>query len=124
MTKKYFKFYLTIDDKEIRTIPTYLMIEVFNVVWNWAKKYRNLQNGTDRPFTPEIMQEMIQGHDEIVNRYPYPFTENLLETFLKEFCARDSLAYQPLTEPTGTTAPDPTDCQAPNWDNGSLDAFH
>ena len=43
MEDRYFKFMLTVPPKPI---PTHLMIEVFNKVWSWAKKYRNLQNGT------------------------------------------------------------------------------
>jgi hypothetical protein len=37
--------------------------------------------------------EMVEGHDAILAEYPYPFVENLLNTFLKEFLARDQCGY-------------------------------
>lgn len=91
MEDRYFKFMLTVPPKPI---PTHLMIEVFNKVWSWAKKYRGLKNGTKDCFTEETQTELIQGHDEIIKEYPFPFTENLLTTFLKEFRARDEAGYK------------------------------
>lgn len=89
-SERYFKFKLTVPPKPI---PTPLMIKVFNEVWEWAKKYRGLQNGTKECFTEQIWSDLIREHDDILDRYPYPFAENLLTTFLKEFMARDEVGY-------------------------------
>jgi hypothetical protein len=101
MEKHYFKFEITLKKEQIKPIPTHLMIESFNKVWNWAKKYRNLQNATDNSWTDEAIAEMIAGHDAILNAYPFPFVENLLNTFLKEFEARNYLGYTIVTEDDG-----------------------
>jgi hypothetical protein len=101
MEKHYFKFEITLKKEQIKPIPTHLMIESFNKVWNWAKKYRNLQNATDNSWTNEAISEMIAGHDAILDEYPFPFVENLLNTFLKEFEARNYLGYTIVTEDDG-----------------------
>lgn len=101
MEKHYFRFEITLKKEQIKPIPTHLMIESFNKVWNWAKKYRNLQNATDDSWTDEAIAEMIAGHDAILDEYPFPFVENLLNTFLKEFEARNYLGYTIVTEDDG-----------------------
>lgn len=101
MEKHYFRFEITLKKEQIKPIPTHLMIESFNKVWNWAKKYRNLQNATDDSWTDEAIAEMIAGHDAILDEYPFPFVENLLNTFLKEFEARNYLGYAIVTEDDG-----------------------
>lgn len=93
MKKYYFRFDSTLEPSKIKPIPTHLMIESFNKVWEWAKKFRNLQNATDKSWTEEMIMEMIEGHDALLEQYPYPFVENLLNTFLKEFMARNDLGY-------------------------------
>lgn len=90
MEDRYFKFRLTVPAKPI---PTQLMIKAFNETWEYARKYRGLQNSTDKPFTEKTWQGIIDGYDEIIEKYPFPFVENLLTTFLKEFEARDRGGY-------------------------------
>jgi hypothetical protein len=90
LEERFLKFRLTVPAKPI---PTTLMIKAFNEVWEYAKPYRNLQNATDKPFTDDTWQKIIDGYDEIIEKYPYPFVENLLTTFLKEFEARDRGGY-------------------------------
>ncbi len=105
MKKYYFRFDSTLEPSKIKPIPTHLMIESFNKVWEWAKKFRNLQNATDHGWTDAAILEMIEGHDSILNEYPYPFTENLLNTFLKEFMARNDLGYTVIAEDDGNSDP-------------------
>ena len=121
MEKHYFKFEITLKKEQIKPIPTHLMIESFNKVWNWAKKYRNLQNATDDSWTDEAISEMIAGHDAILNEYPFPFVENLLNTFLKEFEARNYLGYTIVTENDGEepALPEP-EPESINYDNEEL----
>lgn len=121
MEKHYFKFEITLKKEQIKPIPTHLMIESFNKVWNWAKKYRNLQNATDDSWTDEAIAEMIAGHDAILDEYPFPFVENLLNTFLKEFEARNYLGYTIVTEDDGEepALPEP-EPESINYDDEEL----
>lgn len=121
MEKHYFRFEITLKKEQIKPIPTHLMIESFNKVWNWAKKYRNLQNATDDSWTDEAIAEMITGHDAILDEYPFPFVENLLNTFLKEFEARNYLGYTIVTEDDGEepALPEP-ETESINYDDEEL----
>lgn len=121
MEKHYFRFEITLKKEQIKPIPTHLMIESFNKVWNWAKKYRNLQNATDDSWTDEAIAEMIAGHDAILDEYPFPFVENLLNTFLKEFEARNYLGYAIVTEDDGEepALPEP-EPESINYDDEEL----
>lgn len=121
MEKHYFRFEITLKKEQIKPIPTHLMIESFNKVWNWAKKYRNLQNATDDSWTDEAIAEMIAGHDAILDEYPFPFVENLLNTFLKEFEARNYLGYTIVTEDDGEepALPEP-EPESINYDDEEL----
>lgn len=121
MEKHYFRFEITLKKEQIKPIPTHLMIESFNKVWNWAKKYRNLQNATDNSWTDEAIAEMIAGHDAILDEYPFPFVENLLNTFLKEFEARNYLGYTIVTEDDGEepALPEP-EPESINYDDEEL----
>lgn len=121
MKKHYFRFEITLKKEQIKPIPTHLMIESFNKVWNWAKKYRNLQNATDDSWTDEAIAEMIAGHDAILDEYPFPFVENLLNTFLKEFEARNYLGYTVVTEDDGEepALPEP-EPESINYDDEEL----
>lgn len=121
MEKHYFRFEITLKKEQIKPIPTHLMIESFNKVWNWAKKYRNLQNATDDSWTDEAIAEMIAGHDAILDEYPFPFVENLLNTFLKEFEARNYLGYTIVTEDDGEepALPEP-ETESINYDDEEL----
>lgn len=121
MEKHYFKFEITLKKEQIKPIPTHLMIESFNKVWNWAKKYRNLQNATDDSWTDEAIAEMIAGHDAILDEYPFPFVENLLNTFLKEFEARNYLGYTIVTEDDGEEPALPeSETESINYDDEEL----
>lgn len=121
MEKHYFRFEITLKKEQIKPIPTHLMIESFNKVWNWAKKYRNLQNATDNSWTDEAIAEMIAGHDAILNEYPFPFVENLLNTFLKEFEARNYLGYTIVTEDDGEEPALPeSETESINYDDEEL----
>lgn len=121
MEKHYFKFEITLKKEQIKPIPTHLMIESFNKVWNWAKKYRNLQNATDDSWTDEAISEMIAGHDAILDEYPFPFVENLLNTFLKEFEARNYLGYTIVTEDDGEEPALPeSETESINYDDEEL----
>lgn len=121
MEKHYFRFEITLKKEQIKPIPTHLMIESFNKVWNWAKKYRNLQNATDNSWTDEAIAEMIAGHDAILDEYPFPFVENLLNTFLKEFEARNYLGYTIVTEDDGEEPALPeSETESINYDDEEL----
>lgn len=121
MEKYYFRFDSTLKPVQIKPIPTNLMIESFNKVWNWSKKFRNLQNATDKCWTDELVMEMIEGHDAILAEYPYPFVENLLNTFLKEFLARDQCGYTFCSYDDGEVSSLPEEPSEPTGPEDDID---
>ena len=87
---KYFKFPLYSEPKPINNTE---LLKVYNECWDWMKKYRGLKNGTKECFTDDKWAEIIDGYDELLAKYPYPFTSNLLNTLLSELKARGLAAY-------------------------------
>ncbi|NWO21348.1 hypothetical protein HW273_05485 [Oribacterium sp. oral taxon 102] len=72
--------------------------EIQSEVWNsFWKKYRYTNNAASdkkNHFSDAIWNQIIHDADAIYDKYPYEFTSNLVQVFIKELHARDVGGYR------------------------------